>query len=313
MSERAPFRALRPAFLHNTSSGPLFRRYRHRFATEWFKKSFPSGFYRPTRNEEEGKKALDQILDWNPDCLFVGGGDGTVHHLLQGELPEHLPIRIVPLGTGNVLGYNLYAGKGLRTSLTKDPLVPVRISLGQWGERYFVLMAGIEFDGRAAFLVRPKIKRFLGSTGYFLAGAEAFFRWRESRISVRCFSATGSKTQSVTNWSTKWLVASRFPVYFPPFPLKRNSPAFSDILCLDIFTGETRREFLLYVLERAFVPHRPSSRGVSLSAQRVDLMSPVPGHLDGEPFLSGDSISVSRKTATFLFSENSLRRWPAST
>ena len=305
------FRSLRPAFLHNIRSGPFFNQSRHRMARDWFKEEYPSGYYRPTENGNDGEQALDEVLDWGPDCLFIGGGDGTVHTLLQKDFPPTLPIRVIPLGTANVLAYNLYARRGLKPVLTEDPLVPVRIALGLWGARTFVLMAGIGFDGRAAFLIRPKIKKILGSLGYFLAGAKAFFRWEGDKISFRCFSETGLEAQSVTILSAKWMVASRFPVYFPPFPIKRISPAFSSTLCLDIFTGETRREFLLYLLERALFPQRPSSWGVSLSVQQVDLATPVPGHLDGEFLLNGESLSISSKTATFLFSEKSLRRWSA--
>ncbi|MHB1605672.1 MAG: diacylglycerol/lipid kinase family protein [Leptospirales bacterium] len=309
LNREPPFQPLRPAFLHNTGSGPFLNQSRHRKARDWFFREYPLGLYRPTQDGTEGKKALDEILDWDPDCLFVGGGDGTVNALLQQDFPATLPIRIIPLGTANVLSYNLYARKGLKPSLTKDPLVPIRIPLGQWGKRTFVLMAGIGFDGRAAILVHTKIKKLLGSFGYFWAGAKAFFLWDAEKVSLRCSGGTGLEMDSVTTWSTKWAVFSRFPVYFPPFPFKRRSHAFSKALWLDIFTGDRRLEFLLYVLERAFFPQRPSSRGVSFSVQRVDLSIPYPGHLDGEPYLSGESISVSEKTATFLFSEKSLRRW----
>ncbi|MHB1285380.1 MAG: diacylglycerol/lipid kinase family protein [Leptospirales bacterium] len=316
---RAGFIPLRPAFLHNIQTGPFYRRFRHSIARDWFRKQYPSGLYCPTVDEEDAQKALREILRWDPDCLMIGGGDGTVHHLLQWDLPENLPLRIIPLGTGNVLGFNLYGRGGLKPALNKDPLLPHQVPLGQWGRHYFVLMAGIGFDGRAVSLLSPTFKNLLGSTGYLVAGAKALLQWKAMDATIRCFnkndsdkpaSETNGELHRVTDWKTKWLVARRFPIYFPPFPLTNGTFVFSSTLCVDLFTGETRLEFLRYLLERAFLPQRPSTRGVSLFAQRVELISPVPGHLDGEPLLSGDSLSMSLKKATFLFSENSLRRWP---
>ena len=316
---RAGVLPLRPAFLHNTQSGPFTRRIRHSIARDWFRKKYPSGLYCPTVDEKDAQKALKEILRWDPDCLMIGGGDGTVHHLLQWDLPENLPLRIVPLGTGNVLGFNLYGRGGLKPALNMDPLLPRQVALGQWGRHYFVLMAGIGFDGRAVSLLSPTLKKLLGSTGYLVAAAKALLQWKAMDATIRCFRQNvpddaahepNGERHRVTDWKTKWLVARRFPVYFPPFPLTKMSSVFSDTLSVDLFTGKTRLEFLLYLLERAFFPQHPSSRGVSLFAQRVDLMSPVLGHLDGEPLLSGESLSMSLKKATFLFSENSLRRWP---
>ncbi|MEO6120054.1 MAG: acylglycerol kinase family protein, partial [Terriglobales bacterium] len=55
-----------------------------------------------------GQQAAEAIADGH-DAIFACGGDGTVHEVLQGMVAHapDVPLGIIPLGTGNVLAFDL--------------------------------------------------------------------------------------------------------------------------------------------------------------------------------------------------------------
>lgn len=67
-----------------------------------------------TRSPEEAAEHIESAVDQEFELLVVGGGDGSIHHLVQHlplgteENPRGLPFGIIPLGSGN----DFYRGIG---------------------------------------------------------------------------------------------------------------------------------------------------------------------------------------------------------
>jgi YegS/Rv2252/BmrU family lipid kinase len=111
------------------------------------------------------------------DRLVVAGGDGTMNEVINGMMPDPVPLAVVPLGTANVLALET----GLPTDLQGQCENAVRgevrwVTLGQAGERYFLLMAGAGLDAEVVRRLNVNIKRWLGKAAYLLSGLRVLCR-----------------------------------------------------------------------------------------------------------------------------------------
>src|SRR3954469_14982964 len=105
-----------------------------------------------------GEQAHEAIANGH-DAIFACGGDGTVQDVLQGIVEKHaeVPLGLVPLGTGNVLAYDL--------GIPNDPAAAIRAQLnftpqkiaagkveyrskqdGSPQQKYFTVMTGVGAD-----------------------------------------------------------------------------------------------------------------------------------------------------------------------
>jgi diacylglycerol kinase (ATP) len=112
------------------------------------------------------------------DALVVAGGDGTINEALNGLPRESLPLGVIPLGTANVLSWELglprRAGK-LAEALLCGRTVSVRPGVAN-GRRFF-LMAGVGIDAWAVRAVQPTLKRLFGWMAYAVAALSAARRF----------------------------------------------------------------------------------------------------------------------------------------
>lgn len=222
------------------------------------------------------------------------------------DFPQDLPFLPIPLGSANVLSYHLQ-GKRIPAFLYRDePLFPVTVRLGEWNDGLFLLMAGAGFDGRAVKKIRPSVKYFLGQAGYFFAALSAVGDWSRSPFRVALHNE-GLKTEE---FRTVWCVVRRMPLYFPPFPPEPSWEKARNNLRTDIFTGTTRKDFLIYLLGLTSGVRKMSWYRISRWATQVEISGEIPGQMDGEPVLYKDAtLSVSSRRITLLFSPKGLKRF----
>jgi diacylglycerol kinase (ATP) len=125
------------------------------------------------------------------DIVCAIGGDGTVNETINGLAGSHVPLAIVPTGTVNVLAMEL--------GIPLDPPDAVRllekgtvswIDLGQAGERYFGLMAGIGMDAAVVASLNPMMKKALKEAAFAVHGISTYFTHEEPLIRVTCEEAT---------------------------------------------------------------------------------------------------------------------------
>lgn len=167
-------------------------------------------------------------------------------------------------------------------------------------------MAGAGFDGRAVQKIRPSVKYLLGQAAYLLAALSAMGDWSRSpfRIVLR---NDGAKAEE---YRTVWCVVRRMPVYFPPFPSEPSWEKARNHLRVDIFTGTTRKAFLIYLLGVVSGIGKRSLYRISRWATQVDISGEIPGQMDGEPVLYKEArLSVSSRRITLLFSPKGLKRF----
>ena len=103
------------------------------------------------------------------DVIGIIGGDGTVHEVINGLMPEPLPIAIFPAGTGNDFA-SLLAGPTDLDDLTSMLQIGMgaRIDLLDFDGRFCCNSAGFGFEG----MVNQRshqIKRLKGTALYLMA------------------------------------------------------------------------------------------------------------------------------------------------
>jgi diacylglycerol kinase (ATP) len=117
--------------------------------------------------------------------VFVCGGDGTVHDVLQGMVDEArgggaLPVLgVIPMGSANALarhlGLSMSAVEAAGQLVGFEPrLIPVgKIECGG-RHRYFTVMAGAGPDGALVYRMMSGGKRRLGRLAYYVRAAGIF-------------------------------------------------------------------------------------------------------------------------------------------
>lgn len=112
-----------------------------------------------------------EAVQQNMQAVIAVGGDGTINEVIQELAGSETALGILPSGTVNVWARETgipLENVGARAVLVQGQIR--RMDLGYTPERYFMLMAGIGFDGEVTHAVEKKpVKRF-GVLGYLLVG-----------------------------------------------------------------------------------------------------------------------------------------------
>ncbi len=138
-----------------------------------------------TRSPGDGTRLARQAAEAGFQVVVAAGGDGTVNEVLNGLVGTDTILGVLPLGTTNVLAREI----GI-------PLNPVQaatlllegearaIDVGMAGDRHFLLMAGVGFDGQVMRTIEPEAKRRLGILAYLVVGAWAALTFRGARADI---------------------------------------------------------------------------------------------------------------------------------
>jgi diacylglycerol kinase family enzyme len=124
--------------------------------------------------------------------IAVAGGDGTINEVVNGlarRSGSAPPLAIVPLGTANVLAYelglDLKAASIARTMISgRAVLVHPGEALGDGDPRCFSLMAGAGFDAKVVAGVSASFKRRFGKAAYVWRSLIEARRYRPVRYAV---------------------------------------------------------------------------------------------------------------------------------
>ena len=137
--------------------------------------------------------------------VIAAGGDGTYNEVINGIACTNIPMAILPLGTTNVLAKELnipedvekavdiaIRGRTQKVCLGRITLIPEVRSLkppensntrhSSLVTRYFLLMAGIGYDGETVYGIKKGLKRYSGKGAYILSGLKTLLRWAPDKL-----------------------------------------------------------------------------------------------------------------------------------
>ena len=122
------------------------------------------------------------ILMSATDVLVVGG-DGTLHAVINAI--RHLPIAIVPAGTGNDFVKNLRIGSDFSSQMATALFGSVQeIDLGLCNGRFFLNGVGIGFDGQVVEDMLFRKTWLKGHLAYYSTVLRILSGYREQRMKI---------------------------------------------------------------------------------------------------------------------------------
>ncbi len=142
-----------------------------------------------TDNLDEATIIARSICSESRDPLIiVGGGDGTVNAVLNGLAPGAATMAVLPFGTANVLAKELAITtfEDALTKIARGSSRPVSAGLIEKDaiQKFFLLMAGIGFDGSVVKGVRFREKKMLGKAAYVLSAIRNLISWEKDLMEV---------------------------------------------------------------------------------------------------------------------------------
>lgn len=191
-------------------------------------------FARRISIEQQSSRAVEQqkelsdsnsLLVTTDSSLLViaAGGDGTYNEVANGLVHSDIPMAILPLGTTCVLAKELGIPSTIEKALDiaingreqtvhigritcnklahSSSLIDANLTISHEPStishtvtRYFLLMAGIGFDGEAVFGIKEKLKRYSGKGAYILSGLKALLKYNPSSIVISLRNGETKKT-----------------------------------------------------------------------------------------------------------------------
>jgi diacylglycerol kinase (ATP) len=153
---------------------------------------------RPTTGPHDATRLARVGVDEGFDVIAAAGGDGTINEIANAIPVGGPPLGIIPLGTANILAWEIGLGRGTeRVARTIAEGMPRPIVVGRVGERTFLLMVGIGFDGAVVAGLSPMLKRWLGKGAYAIATVIQIGRYAWPMLSVRVDGASHACTMAI--------------------------------------------------------------------------------------------------------------------
>lgn len=251
-----------------------------------------------TSAEDASAQVRALALERRADAIIAAGGDGTVRACAIGTGDTGMPVGYIPLGTGNVLKYEI----GLKAkpeivagTLLHGSLVEARCGLVN-GVPFF-LMVGAGFDGRVIAGLSHKVKRIAGRAAFSIPSTSTLIQGLDR------FTA---ELDGVAH-EASWAIVTNASHYGGSFALTRLTQLGANQLVAVMVTGSTRRDLLAAGLAlasgRLGDPDRCPKGVIVMPVTNVRITSAVPVHLqvDGdEAGLSPAEISASGPQVSFI-------------
>lgn len=175
----AAWRARRAVVIYNPAAGQRRRR-RLAAALEELARLNCLVELRPTDGPGDAEALAHAAAGESPDVVVAAGGDGTINEVVNGLIraPAAPPLAVIPLGTANVLAWELGL-KGRPRAIARAIVHGRRRSLhlGLVNGRHFVLMVGVGVDARAVAGVSGALKSRTGRLAYLVAATQSVLRY----------------------------------------------------------------------------------------------------------------------------------------
>jgi diacylglycerol kinase (ATP) len=125
---------------------------------------------RITKQAGDGARLAREGVNNGADVVAAFGGDGTVSEVAVGLKDTHVPLAILPGGTGNVMSSELGIPRDLGLAarlIATGVLRPV--DMGQAGDRFFILRATIGWSAEVAAKTSQEDKNRQGILAYTIS------------------------------------------------------------------------------------------------------------------------------------------------
>lgn len=236
---------------------------------------------------EDNKSSLQTATkEFTPTEIWVSGGDGTLHALINSLPAEmwQLPVAVLPTGSGNDFVKNLTAKPTLENCL--DIALngrPMPADVWDCNGQLFIHGLGIGFDGQVVESMSKTGSFFSGHLAYYYHVLRLVLGYREKTFTMvhngiqkrfPCFMLTlGNSTT--------------FGGGFKITPQANISDGLLDV-CAISKVPVLRRPFCMKTVEKGRHLSLPFVNYFKTSELTLTTQQTVPGHIDGELFYGNE-------------------------
>jgi diacylglycerol kinase (ATP) len=255
-----------------------------------------------TKQRGEAEQLAKDATKRAPLVIIAAGGDGTFNEVANGIAGSEIPMAILPLGTTNVLAKELgipdSVEGALEVALKKTPKT---ISLGRIAiicdsspvSRYFILMAGIGFDGETVFGINETFKKISGKGAYLYSGVNTLLRFAPDELAVTVDGKTYTAFSVIVGNASK---------YGGNFRVTPDARLIDPILDVCLFKGEKRIDTLRYILGIVTGSHLKFDDVEYLKARQIAIKGRAHIQLDGDYFgMTPAEISIVPSALRLIF------------
>ena len=231
------------------------------------------------------------------DLVVAAGGDGTVNEIVNGIANTRSALAALPVGTGNVWVRELKLP--LRPEIAAAALLEgasYPLDLGQAGERYFLLMAGVGFDASVTRRVRPELKRRFGILAYLIQALSIARDVRGTRVRILL-------DERPVKGHVLMVVISNSRLYGGFLHIAHQASLTDGLLDVAVIKGQDARSAPLHLLSILLRRHHFNPDLAYYRAREVSVTGPAP--LDVQ--VDGDLIGVT--PMTFRAVPGALQAW----
>ena len=209
--------------------------------------------------------------------VVVAGGDGTISEVANGLAGRHIPLGILPRGTGNVLAKELGIPKGTRKAI--EIILrgkTLRLDVGLAGTRRFILMASAGYDAQVTALVHKTRRGRFGYVNFVLPMWKTLRRDEFPEITVEM---NGRKHVC------HHVVIANVSSYGGPFRPAPGAIYNDGEFDVVMFMQGGRWNMARYCFLACCMSKTPKDDIIRMRTDRVSLSSeqPVPVQMDGDP------------------------------
>ena len=251
---------------------------------------------RPTRGPGDATVLARAGVIERFDVIVAAGGDGTINEVANAIPADGPPLGVVPLGTANILAWEIGLGRSTeRVARTIAEGRPRPIVVGRIGDRRFLLMVGIGFDGAVVAGLSPVLKRCLGKGAYVIAGLSQMLRYRWPTLSARIDGVTYPCTM---------VIVAKAHYYAGKFVLTPDAGPEEPLFRVCLFRGGGVWNLLRYGIALSFGSMRRLSDVSIIPAREVTfgMIPAVPVQTDGESLgLTPARVAIAEESLPLLW------------
>ena len=230
--------------------------------------------------ESLAKKAIKE----SPSVVIAAGGDGTFNEVVNGIAGTEIPMAILPMGTTNVLAKELGVPENIEGAMeVAVSCTPKTVSVGKISislnssliSRYFLLMAGIGFDGEAVFRINETLKKLSGKGAYILSGFKTLSMLNPKELILDIDG------KIYTGYSA---IISKAAKYGGNFKITPDARLTDPVLYVCILKGKGRLDILRYASGVIIGKHLRFKDVEYVKAKNIDLKGEAHIQVDGDYF-----------------------------
>lgn len=237
-----------------------------------------------TEQKGHAESLAREAVKESPSLIIAAGGDGTFNEIVNGIAGSEIPMAILPLGTTNVLAKELGLPENVESAMEVAVRgTPKTVSIGKISitchsslvTRYFLLMAGIGFDGEAVFRINETLKKISGKGAYIFSGFKTLSAFNPDKLILDMDGKT------YTGYS---VIISKVAKYGGNFKITPDARLTDPFFYVCLFKGKRRLDILRYVTGIVAGKHLGFRDVEYVRAKNIDVEGDAHIQIDGDYF-----------------------------